>query len=341
MSNKPRPPELDPAQSYVGLRIADVFTIDALVATGASAHVFRATQTELQRAVAIKVMHRHLVASREMRARFHREARVASRIVHPAVVPVLMTGELPETPPTQGEAFIVYEFITGRTLRSVIEAERLTLPQIMGILIAAAEAVGSAHEVGIVHRDLKPENLMLVKGAVSSACLRVLDFGLARLVEPTEIPLTHTGAVLGTPNYLSPEGACGQPATAQSDVYSLAIIGYECLTGRPPFVDVSPIGVLMQHIERVPAPIAPLPNIGNVPSLIANAIMANLDKSPDRRAVNACHFAEVLRDAAARSQVTLESCELATDLWQTGLGLKPSSTPETTTPNSNVGRRSS
>lgn len=308
----------DTARRYIGLQIAGLFTIEELIATGASAHVFRATQLGLERAVAIKVMHRHLLSSKEMRARFHREARIASRITHPGVVPVLMTGELPATPPTQGEAFIVYEFITGSTLRQSIEERCLKLPQVVAILIAAAEAVGSAHRVGVVHRDLKPENMMLVEHADGSSHLRVLDFGLARLSEPTEQPLTHTGAVLGTPQYLSPEGARGQAATAQSDVYSLAIIGYECLTGAPPFVAASPIAVLMQQIEHEPAPITPLPAIGAVPPPIADAIMANLHKSPDRRAADASIFAQRMRNAAAQSQIRLESYESRADLWQTG-----------------------
>jgi serine/threonine-protein kinase len=148
-----------------------------------------------------------------------------------------------------------------------------------------------------------------------------LDFGLARICEPTELPLTHTGAVLGTPNYLSPEGARGQPATAQSDVYSLAIIAYECLTGQPPFVDVSTIGVLMKQIEREPAPLQQTPRLGDIPPLIAATIMANLDKSPDRRAANATAFAQALRAAAEQSPIALESCEPGTDLWQTAANL--------------------
>jgi len=317
-------PELETARDYLGLRIADLFRVEELIARGGSGHVFRAEQIALGRPVAIKVMHRHLLASRELRARFHREARIASRIAHPAVVPVLMTGELPDTPPTQGEAFIVYEFVPGRTLRRVLETQALTLAQSLAVLIAAAEAVGSAHRVGIVHRDLKPENLMLLADSSSSTQLRVLDFGLARLSEPTETPLTHTGAVLGTPNYLSPEGARGQPATPRSDVYSLAIIGYECLTGMPPFVDRSAVGVLMQQIERIPAPMVPTPPIGVVPPLIERAVMDNLDKSPNRRSADALEFAHRLRDAAVQSQVLIESFGPSANLWQTDRCLKDS-----------------
>jgi len=321
MSSDSVPPNSDDAKQYVGLKVANLFTIDALVGSGASAHVFRATQAGIERSVAIKIMHRDFLSSREMRARFHREARIAARIIHPAVVPVLMTGELPDSPPTHAETFIVYEFVEGKTLRTAIEQGTLLLPEIIGILIAASEAVGAAHQVGIVHRDLKPENLMLVRDPCGTSRLRVLDFGLARICEPTELPLTHTGAVLGTPNYLSPEGARGQAATAQSDVYSLAIIAYECLLGQPPFVDISTIAVLMKQIEREPAPLQRTPRLGDIPPLIAATIMANLDKSPDRRAANAVVFAQALRVAAEQSLIAIESCEPGTDLWQTAASL--------------------
>jgi eukaryotic-like serine/threonine-protein kinase len=328
MSSDSVPSDSDSAKQYVGLKVANLFTIDALVGSGASAHAFRATQVGIERSVAIKIMHRDFLSSREMRARFHREARIAARITHPAVVPVLMTGELPDSPPTHAETFIVYEFVEGRTLRTAIEQDTLQLPEIVGILIAAGEAVGAAHQVGIVHRDLKPENLMLVREPSGTSRLRVLDFGLARICEPTELPLTHTGAVLGTPNYLSPEGARGQPATAQSDVYSLAIIAYECLMGQPPFVDLSTIGVLMKQIESEPVPLQRTPRLGEVPPLIAAAIMTNLDKSPDRRAANASAFAQALRAAAEQSLIAIESCEPSTDLWQTGASLNQKPFPE-------------
>jgi serine/threonine-protein kinase len=327
MSNNPEPPDQPAAEQYIGQRVAGVFTIEALVGTGASAHVYRASQVGIERPVAIKVMHSSFLASEEMRARFHREARVTSRIGHPAVVPVLMTGELPKKPPTQGEAFIVYEFVSGRTLREVIRAGSLQVPTIIGILVAAAEGVGAAHQAGVVHRDLKPENLMLVCDAQGATQVRILDFGLARVCESIEAPLTHTGAVLGTPEYLSPEGALGQPATPRSDVYSLAIIAYECLTGAPPFRDTSPIRVLMQQIERQPPPLQPLACVGEVPSLVAEVIYKNLDKAPEQRANNALDLAVALREAANRSHLAVESCGPSTDLWQTAESLDPKPAP--------------
>ena len=327
MSKTPELHDASVAERYIGLRVGNVFTIDALVGTGSSGHVFRANQAGLVRPAAIKVMHRSFLASEEMRARFHREARITSRVIHPAVVPVLMTGELPNAPPTEGEAFIVYEFVSGSTLREVIRKRSLRLPQIIGILIAAAEGVGAAHRVGVVHRDLKPENLMLLGDEHGAMQLRILDFGLARVSEVTEAPLTHTGAVLGTPEYLSPEGARGQPATARSDVYSLAIIAYECLTGAPPFVGTSPIRVLMQQMEGDVPPLRALLDLGEIPSLITDVVCKNLAKAPEQRAADALEFATMLRHAATRSQTAVESCGPTTDLWQTAGSLDPAPPP--------------
>jgi len=146
--------------------------------------------------------------------------------------------------------------------------------------------------------------------------LRVLDFGLARLYDPGESPLTHTGAILGTPSYLAPEGARGQRATPSSDVYSMAVIGYECLSGRPPFHDASAIRVLMQQIECVPPPL-PLANSPfAVPMSIARMIQSNLSKLPGERAENATRFARELRQIAVSEGILFEDFGVNSTLWQ-------------------------
>ena len=310
----------------IGLSVANLFVIDALLGVGASARVYQATQLGVGRLVAIKILHRNFLSSVEMRERFHREARISSRIVHPAIVPVLMTGELPNRGPTHGEAFIVYELVDGVTLRYLLSHEQLThLGECISIVVSAAEAVGAAHELDIVHRDLKPENIMLIQGTAARAEPRILDFGLAKLSESTENPLTHTGAILGTPQYLSPEGARGMPATVRSDVYSLAVVAYECLAGHPPFDDTSPIRILMQHIDGVVPPLRGTPQVGSVPPSIEQVILDNLAKSPDDRAENALAFARQLREAATCSQVAIENCRFDGTLWQTYRDLNSSS----------------
>ena len=313
-ANAPTNSSNDP---LIGLTMAHLFKIESRLGQGATSRVYRASQLGLNRWVAVKVLNPEYLQAQAVRARFHREARIAARIAHPAVVPVLMTGQLPIDGPSQGEFYIVYEYVDGSTLRQVLETrEPLKLSAILGILIAAGEAVGAAHELGIIHRDLKPENLMIVRQSDGKNLLRVLDFGLAKLYESSELPLTHTGAVLGTPSYLSPEGARGLAATPRSDVYSLATIGYECLAGNPPFRDTSPIKLLMQQIDCEPPPLTRPAGVAEVPAALARVIDDNLSKSPSKRAETALSFARAMRQAAAIEHLPIEDYGPVSALWR-------------------------
>lgn len=301
----------------IGLEVARVFKIREQIGAGACSRVFRAEHLDLPQTVAIKVLNREYVETEDIRIRFHREARIATRIAHPAVVSVLMTGELPNSGATRGEAFIVYEFVDGITLRQLLDARvRLSVETTIGIVIAMGEAVGVAHRLGIVHRDLKPENLIIVESAQGKRSLRVLDFGIAKLYEPSELPLTHTGAILGTPSYLAPEAARGCPATPRSDVYSMATIAYECLAGKPPFRDASAIKVLMQQVESEPEPLAHAAGAVQVPEPIAAVIQENLSKLPESRAEDAFTLARALRRTAGTAGIEFEDFGLDSALWQ-------------------------
>lgn len=306
---------------YLGLFIAGLFTLEQLLGAGAAARVYRASQLGLARHVAVKILNSTLSSSAEIQARFHREARLLSRVTHPAIVPALMTGELLDEAPTRGESFIVYEYVDGATLRHCLTtASILPLSVAIALAVATAEAVGAAHEHGIVHRDLKPENLMLSRNE-DDPPLRVLDFGLARLAEPGATSLTRTGAVLGTPAYMSPEAARGQPATPRSDVYALAILAFELITGHVPFEDRSPIRMLIHHMESPPPPLIRPAGSELVPRAVQDVILKNLSKTPSDRAGTATEFAQTLLAAARVSHLPLEKQELRSVLWQTRLSL--------------------
>ena len=308
------PPTSDP---LLGLTVSDLFKIESLIGVGATSRVYRASHLDLRRSVAIKILAPEYFQAADVQARFHREARIAARIAHPAVVSVLMTGHMPHDSVTHGEAYIVYEYVDGTTLRNVLQGgEPLSNAAIVGMVVAAAEAVGAAHALGIVHRDLKPENLMLVRQSDGRRLIRILDFGLAKLYEPTEAPLTHTGAILGTPSYLSPEGARGQAATPPSDVYSLATIAYECFSGSPPFSGTSPIKILLQQADAQIPPLRRPVGQAEVPPAIARVVIANLSKDPNERADTAGHFALALRTAAALCQLPIEDFGPASALWK-------------------------
>jgi len=304
-----------PSEALVGQKVAGLFEVESLLGEGASSRVYRASHLTLRQPVAIKVLNHEYLKAADVRARFHREARIATRIAHPAVVKVLMTGELPNDDLTRGEAFIVYEFVDGLTLRKLLDRGPLSLETILGIVISTSNAVAAAHDLDIVHRDLKPENLMIVPKSEGGLQLRVLDFGLAKVHESSDSYLTHTGAILGTPSYLSPEGARGQTATPRSDVYSLATIAYECLAGHPPFTDTSAIRILMQQVDCEPPPLKRPAGAGDVPADIASVIIGNLAKSPKDRAENARSFAHAISKAAAMSQLTITNYGPDSALW--------------------------
>jgi eukaryotic-like serine/threonine-protein kinase len=290
----------DSRDPYLGLVISGVFRLDALVGIGTTGRVYRATQLGFERPVAVKVIRRHLMQDTKVRSRFHREARLASRLTHPGIVRVLASGELEvQSPEVGGEAYLVSEYLEGVTLRQLLDQRRpMPLPEILLSVIAWADAVGEAHAHRIVHRDLKPENLMSFADDCGKARLVVLDFGLARALDSQQDSLTHDGAILGTPRYLSPEAARGEVATARSDVYSLATILYELLAERAPFEAESPMMVLLQKVETEPPPIS---ESRSVPRPILERLQRELSKLPDERSPDARSFAVNLYGAAVRS----------------------------------------
>jgi serine/threonine-protein kinase len=231
------------------------------------------------------------------RQRFHREARLAARLNHPGIVRVLASGELaPQSSEVGGEAFLASEYLDGASLRTLLQQRQcLPLTDAIALMLAASDAVGEAHDQQIIHRDLKPENLMLVPEESGQQRIVVLDFGLARALDHDQDPLTNDGAILGTPQYMSPEAAHGNPATPRSDVYALATILYELLTGRPPFAAASPMLVLMQQASAAPPPLAA---VHAVPAQVQELVLRELAKSPDDRSPTARDFAATLFSAA-------------------------------------------
>lgn len=293
---------------YLGLTIAGVFRLEQLIGLGTTGRVYRATQLGFDRNVAVKIMHRHLLKASVIRERFHREARLASRLVHPGIVAVLASGEVEaHGNDIGGEVFLVSEYLHGTSLRQRLNSGPLPLTETLGFMLAIADAVGNAHAHRVVHRDLKPENLLSVSGDHAEVRHVVLDFGLARALDVQQDPLTHEGAVLGTPQYMSPEAARGEPATPRSDVYSLATILYEMLAGHPPFDGASPLVVLMQQVELPPPPIA---THLKVPPPVLELLQRELDKSPSQRSADGIAFALGLIEVARRAH--LESSQLLT-----------------------------
>ncbi len=252
---------------------------------GGMADVYCAEDTHLGRQVALKVLYRRFAQDAEFVERFKREAQSAAGLTHPNVVNVFDRGE------HDGTYYIAMEYLPGRTLKQVI-TERGALDQesVIDIGIQILRAASFAHRRGVVHRDLKPHNVMLDDGGNA----KVTDFGIARAGASE---MTEAGSIMGTAQYLSPEQAQGQPATSQSDLYSVGIILYELLTGRLPFDGESAVSIAVQHLNDSPPPISSL-RLDVAPELDA-AVMRALAKDPAARWADADEFIRALEGARA------------------------------------------
>src|SRR5580700_1078262 len=288
---------------YVGREILGHIEIRQLVGIGAMGRVYRAFQKGIDRDVAVKILHRELSANHVLVARFHREARVASRLAHPNVVHVLLTGQLPD-----GALYIVMEYLDGLSLQSAVAAVggAMPLPRALHIALQLCDAAGEAHVQGVVHRDLKPENVMLVTRGDDADCVKVLDFGIARLNWGEQSMATAAGLIFGTARYISPEGAQGEKVGPQGDVYSIATMVYQMLAGRTPFDAEQAVALLVQQIHDAPPPLKGIPRAAYVPEPIADVVMDNLAKRVEQRADNARAFGRALLDAAVASGLSAQ-----------------------------------
>ena len=247
------------------------YELNHLIARGGMAEVYRAHDRLLDRPVALKVLFPELSVDRSFVERFRREAQAAANLSHPNIVPVFDWGE------DSGTYFIVMEFVDGRPLSSILKtAGPLAADRTAEIAAPVAAALGYAHKHGVVHRDVKPGNVLIT----DDGQVKVTDFGIARAVN-TEESLTQTGAVMGTATYFSPEQAEGMGVDARTDIYSLGVVLFEMVTGRPPFLGDTPVAVASKHVrDHPPAPRELNPSI---PPTFEAIILKAMDKNPDYR----------------------------------------------------------
>jgi eukaryotic-like serine/threonine-protein kinase len=308
---------------YVDLSIAGQFRVEQLIGIGAMGRVYRAHQSGIDRDVAIKILHRELLRNPTVIARFHREAKVASRLVHPNVVQMLMTGELDRVgPDVGGEAYLVMEFLDGISLRSALAAAggAMPLPRALHVVLQVCDAVGEAHSQGIVHRDLKPENVMLVKRGDDADFAKVLDFGVARLDWSESSMATQAGVIFGTARYISPEGAQGEKVGAPGDVYSIATMLYQCLCGETPFDGDSSVAILLKHTSTPAADVRTRHRASYVPEPIARVLAANLVKNPAERCRDARELGRALVEAARSAGLSPDDLVLRSTLVASARG---------------------
>lgn len=248
--------------------------------------VYRAEDIGLRRTVALKFLSAELTRDVNARKRFTREARAASALDHPNICTIY---EIDVT--SEGQTFIAMAYYEGETLKQKIRAGTLAIGQLVEIVNQVASALDKAHEEGIVHRDVKPANVLITPNGT----VKLLDFGLAKQLAPGGEYLTQSGFAMGTPTYMSPEQAMGEPVDANSDQWSLATIVYEALAGRPPFHGQSKMAVLFSIINREPDPLSKLRQ--DLPMEIEEVLRRALEKDPHDRYESIRDFADAVSNA--------------------------------------------
>jgi serine/threonine-protein kinase len=284
-------------EDYVGQTILGQFRILQEIGRGGMGAVYKAEQPDMDRLVAVKILHPRLASRSDLVLRFRREARAMSRLTHPNTVRVLLFGQL-----DTGALYIVMEFLDGKNLLQVERKEGPLDPVRAGnIMIQVCGALGEAHQQGIVHRDLKPENIVLSTQGGIADFPKVLDFGLAKMKDPPDPKtgsmraLTQQGAVFGTPEFMSPEQARGEVLDERSDIYSLCVILYEMVTCKLPFKAKSPMDFITQHIKGKPIPVNE--RVAGLPLTEKHWVVMEkaLTKDKENRYQTTIEFAEALK----------------------------------------------
>ncbi|BDZ39890.1 hypothetical protein GCM10025863_25040 [Microbacterium suwonense] len=268
------------------------YELQSRIAIGGMGEVWEATDHVIGRTVAIKILKDEYMGDPGFLERFRAEARHAALVNHEGIASVFDYGE------ENGSAFLVMELVPGEALSTILERDgALSADKTLDIVAQTASALQAAHAAGLVHRDIKPGNLLITP----DGRVKITDFGIARIAD--QVPLTATGQVMGTVQYLSPEQASGHAASPATDVYSLGIVAYECLAGKRPFTGESQVAIAMAQINEQPPPLP-----ATVPTPVQNLVMAMIAKKPADRPSSA---ATVSRAAQALRRGDLNSAAIA------------------------------
>ena len=270
-----------------GVMLSHRYRLTRLIAVGGMGEVWAADDIRLARVVACKILRPEFTGDPEFLGRFRTEARITASLNHPGICAVYDYGEVSGgNHYLTGTAYLVMELITGESLSSVLNRlGRLSVGRTLDVLEQTGHALQQAHARALVHRDIKPGNLLITHGGQ----VKITDFGIAKVAH--EAPVTRSGMVMGTAQYISPEQAAGKDASPASDIYSLGVVAYECLAGRLPFYSENTVAIALAHVREMPPP---LPE--DVPPPVAQLVMTMLAKDPATRFPNG----EAIARAASR-----------------------------------------
>ncbi|MET1051949.1 MAG: protein kinase [Mycetocola sp.] len=296
-----------------GVTFGGRYELESRIAIGGMGEVWKATDLVIGRTVAIKILKDEYLGDPNFLERFRSEARHAALVNHEGIANVFDYGE------EDGSAFLVMELVPGEALSTMLEREHvLPTDKVLDITAQTALALQAAHAAGLVHRDIKPGNLLITP----DGRVKITDFGIARIAD--QVPLTATGQVMGTVQYLSPEQASGHAASPTTDIYSLGIVAYECLAGKRPFTGESQVAIALAQINETP-PALPV----TVPEPVRNLVLSMIAKNPADRPASAAHVAraaqalrrgDIAAATAAVPAIAEGSSDAATMLMGTAAG---------------------
>ena len=272
-----------------GQKISDRYQIIKSIGEGGMANVYLAYDTILDRNVAVKVLRGDLATDEKFVRRFQREALSASSLSNPNIVEVYDVGE------DNGEYYIVMEYVEGKHLKNLLKKRgKLTVPEVIDIVLQITSGLSVAHDSYIIHRDIKPQNILILDNGL----VKITDFGIAVAMNATQ--LTQTNSVMGSVHYLPPEQASGKGATLQSDIYSIGILMYELLTGKLPFKGDNAVEIALKHLKE------PMPSIRDeypeIPQSVENIILKATAKNPKNRYADAREMHEDLKTCLDESR---------------------------------------
>lgn len=295
------------AEDYLGVTLDNKYKLVSQLGDGGMAYVFAAERLHIGDMAAIKLLHPELAKEPIKKRRFQLEAYTTAAVKHPNVVSIFDYDETHE-----GQPYLVLELLTGITLSKRIQhGQILSVGRTVDIITPICGALNIAHSKGILHRDLKPSNIILHKLEDGSEVVKLIDFGIGKVLSEDNSPLTQQGFVVGTPEYLSPERYSGRNIDTRSDVYSIGILVYRMLAGRVPFTGRTATEILQKHVKQ---PVPPLRLLNNsISEEVEAVVLRALAKRPDERQPSAQQFAQELNEAHISSGDTMDHYTSAQD----------------------------